>query len=165
MAVGEVLGVPASCRFQYDWIEKLLMALSGKEHETMTNTASSNIEACLDMVTEMVCPPGASTVETPRTKEIPPNEAGQYQPILILDDWNTAIDEEKKFIKELAQEAHRKRVMVVILTDDKTVAWELCQQNGLERIQPLPGSFVEPADPLKVGGQIDWLSLDWEKSN
>ena len=104
LAVGEVLGVPPSCRYQYDWIEKLLMALSGKEHETITNNAFSIGDSCLDMVTETVCPPGASTVETHRAKELPPNETGQCQPILIFDDWNTAIDEEKK----LSRNSHRR---------------------------------------------------------
>ena len=157
----QALGVPESCRFNFDWIEKLVMALSGEEHETFSNTAWSSGESVLDSVTGLFC--GANTVEsaTHGTKKLPKNEIGHYPPPLILDDWNTATEEEMKFLKELCQQAFRKRVMVVVLTDNKAIAQKMCQQNGLVRIQPLIGSYSNVA--LKLGEQITWHSLDWNK--
>ena len=59
------------------------------------------------------------TTEEERLHEIPENRVGQYQPLLILDDWDTDHPEELKFLKELAQQASRLRVMVVVLTDSE----------------------------------------------
>ena len=66
-------------------------------------------------------------------------------------------------MKELAQQASRLRVMVVVLTDSESIAQKLTQQNGLERIQPLMGAYDEPQGGLSVGDVIQWKGFTWTR--
>jgi hypothetical protein len=74
-------------------------------------------------------------------KEFVKNERGQYPPDLILDDFSSFRETEKGFVVELAQWALKQRVPVFIMKDTKEVAYDICQQNGMSRIQPLPNQL------------------------
>lgn len=167
LAVAQELDVPEGCRFKFHWIQTLLEALSGRLKDTTTSSALSSGSGCFKHATSMVagallCQEG-DTTEDKTSDEIPENKLGQYQPLLFLDDWDTDHPQELKFLKELAQQASRLRVMVVVLTDSESIAQTLTQQNAFQRIKPLMRAYDEPQGGLNLGEKIRWKGFAWTR--
>jgi hypothetical protein len=80
--------------------------------------------------------------------------------ILILDGFNSGGENNINinFVKKLYGEINiDKNLFVVVVTQDESVADELCRLNGGVRIAPLPNTFTGPATSPK------WLGMEWSR--
>ena len=87
----------------------------------------------------------------------------QHPSILLLDAFNDLGEDNlnKDFIKFLYTQMNRlnakKNIFVVVMTQEEKVANELCQANGGQRIQPLPGYFTgDKQSPI-------WNNTPWTR--
>lgn len=163
LAVASSIFVPERCRTKFDWIEKLLEALAGDLEETISGAAAKQAQNCLGLASELLC--ATDPLRDEGYVDNPPqNKVGEYPPILVLDDFDTATPEEQKFVKHIGQVTQRSRVLVFILTDKKEVAQTLCGVNGLQRVQPLYNSYhPPPGRKLIQGDAISWKTFSWTK--
>lgn len=170
-AIAAAIGVPESCRKDFEWIKTLCTTLSGDAPETVSSSTINEGGKFIKWITDTF---GAilnffglsqDADANPVADEIPDNVSGVYQPILILDDFLSKTEEELNFVYELCQWADRCRVFVLILTDKMDVAHAICQKNSLERIKPLPNSYDLPdgQKKLKLGDDIHWKSFAWTR--
>jgi hypothetical protein len=84
-------------------------------------------------------------------------------PVLIIDDFNKATEENKSFVEKLLQSAAPCGVLVFILTEKRDWATTLVGLNGGRKIKPLHGN-VNHADytpSRNFTGVPDWNSLQW----
>ncbi len=84
-------------------------------------------------------------------------------PMLIIDNFNEATDENRAFVKKLLQEASQFGVFVFILTSNETWATTLVGLNSGSKIKPLHGNVdnanYEITDPFQ--GVPEWNTLPW----
>jgi hypothetical protein len=84
-------------------------------------------------------------------------------PMLIIDNFNSATDKNKKFVGKLLQEASQFKVFVFILTRSEQWATTLVGLNGGTKIKPLHGNVdnanYEITDPFQ--GVPEWNTLPW----
>ena len=94
-----------------------------------------------------------------------PTHVRQGLPVLIINDFNKATAENKKFVEKLFQVAARDKVFVFILTTVERWATTLVGLNGGSKIKPLHGN-VDNANyiitgPFPTGEVPRWNSLGW----
>lgn len=102
----------------------------------------------ISMVGEQVAPPRVDILK---------------MPTLIIDNFNEATDENKKFVQQLLQSASAHKVFVFIMTTNKTWATTMVGLNGGSKIKPLYGN-VRNQDYLlarSFTGVPDWNNLEW----
>jgi hypothetical protein len=151
--LANALGVRYLSIHDRDWIEWLFLALSGTAKPSAGSFFQRSFDQLMDSVLTMCGVWGCAK------REVVKNEPGQYPPVLILDDFSSLLDTDKVFVKQVAQWASRKRVLVFIMTDVERVAYDICQLNCFERIRPLPGTCDEAN--LVIGVPITLNRLQW----
>ena len=84
-------------------------------------------------------------------------------PVLIIDNFNAATEENKKFATQLFNSASASRVFVFVMTTNKAWATTLVRFNGGRKIKPLHGNVNNPNYTLDgtFSGDPDWNDLQW----
>ena len=105
-------------------------------------------------------------------------EAGRKPSVLILDDFevlgpeNINITNMRKLCHDLAMlreyDENKYEMFIVVITQSKEVANELCRINNWKKISLMPGSFVPPILSCTENAQTplpdpDWTGLPWER--
>ncbi|KAL3919405.1 MAG: hypothetical protein SGILL_003770 [Bacillariaceae sp.] len=94
-----------------------------------------------------------------------PTHVFQYFPVLVLDDFNEATDENEAFVQKLFQVASKENVIVFILTSNQAWATKLAVLNQGCKIKPLHGNVDNPnyaiTHPFPKEEVPLWNSLEW----
>lgn len=100
-------------------------------------------------------------------RQVKPNErlakTFRRMPVLIIDNFNKATDESRRFTEKLFQEASQRGVFVLMLTTNESWASKLVGLNGGSKIKPLHGN-VNNTDYEIVGhfrGVPEWNEMPW----
>ena len=158
------LDVPDSIRDDKVWLKDLFDAVKRSEKdETKEKKQRSPWGQFLDAVSKKarhgadcfasgIC--SDNTVEDTEdtiSKAEYVNVVGNIPPIIVLDNVRALDRKSSDLLTTVYSEAHEKRVIVFVLTDDEVLANYICGLNGKKRVVPLPSRFrVEH-------GQSDWV--------
>ena len=95
-------------------------------------------------------------------------EVLEHAPVLILDEFNSPGPDRENimFAESFARYVYGKRITLIFVTQNETLARDICLCNAWQKIGPFPGMTVPDriSDPLPPR-EYEWKDLKWSQLN